>query len=644
VHGILTELVVVMGSAVVAALVLRRLRLPPVVGFILAGILVGPGGLGLVEDRHTIEAVAEVGVMLLLFTVGLKLKIGDLWRMRATVFGSGTAQVATTGAAAAAVAFVLGRPAAEAVAWGMVVALSSTALVLWLLEGSGQTASSHGRGMVGVLLLQDLAVVPIMLALPVLAGHGGSPGEIAWFLLRAVGVIVLTVVGARLLFPTVAARVVAAGSRELFTLTTVLVAVGTALVFGHFGLSMALGAFLAGMVVSESEFVSRMVDDVTPLRDVFNSVFFVSLGMLVDPEVWLSRPLAAVGLVVAVLAGKTVLAAAVSWPVVHDPRVAAAIGLGLAQIGEFSVVVATEAGRLGLLDPASRSLFLAIAVPTMILTPGLASAANRLARGARPAGEALDVSDHLVIVGFGVNGRNVHHALRLLDVPHVVVDANPHTVRELTDDGDLAVYGDAEQEAVLRTAGVHRARGVIVAIPDAASTREVVAASRRIAPAAAILARTRYVREVEPLEALGADQVIPEEFETSLELVGRVLEMYGVAPSVILEEKEALRRRHYGALRSDDGDAGLDLPALEQLRAHLRLVEVEVGAAGGAAGRTLRELDLRRTTGATVLAVRSGATVRANPSPDTALAAGDRLVVLADAPCEKRLREAVGAS
>ncbi len=642
-HGILTELVVVMGGAVVAALVLRRLRLPPVVGFILAGILVGPGGLGLVEDRHTIEAVAEVGVMLLLFTVGLKLKIGDLWRMRTTVFGSGVGQVVVTGAAAAAVAFVLGRPAAEAVAWGMVVALSSTALVLWLLEGSGQTASSHGRGMVGVLLLQDLAVVPIMLALPVLAGHGGSPGEIAWFLLRTAVVIVLTVVGARLLFPMVAARVVAAGSRELFTLTTVLVAVGTALVFGHFGLSMALGAFLAGMVVSESEFVSRMVDDVTPLRDVFNSVFFVSLGMLVDPGVWLSRPLAAAGLVAAVLVGKAALAAAVSYPVVRDPRVAAAIGLGLAQIGEFSVVVAAEAGRLGLLDQASRSLFLAIAVPTMILTPGLATAANRVARGAGRACDELDVSDHLVIVGFGVNGRNVHHALRLLDVPHVVVDVNPHTVRELTDDGDLAVYGDAEQEAVLRTAGVHRARGVIVAIPDAASTREVVAACRRIAPDAAILARTRYVREVEPLEALGADQVIPEEFETSLELVGRVLEMYGVAPSVILEEKEALRRRHYGALRSDDGDAGLGLPALEQLRAHLRLVEIEVTADGGAAGRTLRELDLRRTTGATVLAVRAGAEVRANPSPDTALEAGDRLVVLADAPCEQRLRDAVGA-
>lgn len=641
-HGVLAELVVVMASSVVAALLLRRLRLPPVVGFIVAGVLVGPGGLGLITDRHTIEAVAEVGVMLLLFTVGLKLKLGDLWQMRTTVLGAGSGQVLATGAAAAGAATALGRPASEAIVWGMVVALSSTALVLWLLEDSGETTSRHGRSMIGMLLLQDLAVVPIMLALPLLAGGRSEPGEVAWFLLRALLVIVLTVAGARLVFPAVAARVVAAGSRELFTLTTVLVAVGTALVFGHFGLSMALGAFLAGMVVSESEFVSRMVDDIAPLRDVFNSVFFVSLGMLVEPTVWLTRPLLAAALVAAVLLGKAALATAAVWPVVREPRTAAAVGLGLAQIGEFSVIVAAEAGRLGVLAEPSRQLFLAIAVPTMVVTPGLMALARRFARRAAGAGPPSALSDHLVIVGYGVNGRNVHHALRPLAVPHVVVDLNPHTVRELIEAGDPAIFGNAEQEAVLRAAGIAQARGVIVAIPDAASTREVVAASRRLAPTATIIARTRYVREVEPLEALGADQVIPEEFETSLELVGRVLAMYGAPQSAIREEKTALRRRHYGILRSDESGAA-EQPALDELRTHLRLIEIEVAADGAAAGRTLRDLDLRRTTGATVLALRHANEIRANPSPDTALTAGIRLVVMADADCEARLRAVVGA-
>ncbi len=641
-HGVLLELVVVMAGAVVAALLLRKLRLPPVVGFILVGILVGPGGLRLITNRHTIEVVAEVGVMLLLFTVGLKIKLGDLWRMKGTVFGSGTLQVVATGAAAAGVALALGRPPVEAVVWGMVVSLSSTALVMFLLEGSGQTSSPLGQGMIGVLLLQDLAVIPMMLALPLLAGQQGDAGAVAWFLLRALGVIALTVVGARVVFPALAARVVAAGSRELFTLTTVLVAVGTALVFGQFGLSMALGAFLAGMVVSESEFVSRMVDDVTPLRDVFNSVFFVSLGMLVDPGVWASRPLVTLGLLAAVVVGKALLASLAVWPVVRDPRLAAAVGIGLGQIGEFSVVVSAEAIRLGIPDQANQELFLAIAVPTMILTPGLTAISRRIADCCRSGAAGVNLDDHLVIIGYGVNGRNVHKALRLLEVPHVVVDLNPHTVRELEESGEPAVYGDAGQEAVLRAAGVHRARGVIVAIPDASATREVVAASRRLAPKVTIIARTRYVREVKPLESLGADQVIPEEFETSLELVGRVMEIYGAPSAVILEEKMMLRQQHYGVLRS--GDHASELHELLPLGERLRLVEVEVAAGSSAAGRTLRELDLRGKTGATVLAVHGDDRVRTNPSPDTALVAGHRLVALADAESESRLRSVMGDS
>ncbi len=641
-HDVLIEIAVVMASAVGAALLLRRLHLPPVVGFLVAGILVGPGGIGLVTDRHLIEGVAEVGVMLLLFTVGLKLKLGELWRMRALVFGSGTAQVLGTGAAAAAVAMAIGRPPAEAVTWGMVVALSSTALVLWLLEGSGKTSSLHGRAMIGVLLMQDLAVVPIMLSLPLLAGRGGDSFEIAWFLLRSAGIIALTVVGARVLFPSLAARVVAAGNRELFTLTTVLVAVGTALVFGHFGLSAALGAFLAGMVVSESKYVSRMVDEITPLRDVFNSLFFVSLGMLVEPGLWLAHPVVSLGLVVVIVAGKAALAGIAVWPVVRNVKIAAAAGLGLAQIGEFSLVVAAEAGRLGLVDASAGELFLAIAVPTMILTPGLTALAHRLAGRAGCDAPEVDLRDHLVIVGFGVNGRNVHQALASLGVPHVLVDLNPHTVRELQEAGEHAVYGNAEQDAVLRAAGVERARGVIIAIPDAASTREVVAASRRLAPEATIVARTRYVQEVEPLEVLGADQVIPEEFETSLELVGRVLEMYGAPPSMILDQKTALRRRHYGVLRSSD-EVEISAPDFNELRHLVRLAEVEIAPGAPAAGKTLRELDLRRATGATVLAIRRGPEVRSNPLAETTLAPGDRLVIMADGECEARARELLRA-
>jgi CPA2 family monovalent cation:H+ antiporter-2 len=550
----------------------------------------------------------------------------------------------------AALALGLGRPLAEAVVWGGLVALSSTALVLWLLEEGGDTASPRGRGMLSVLLLQDLAVIPLIMVLPLLAGKAGSAGQVLWTLTRSILVVALTVVVAKVVFPRLTAWAVRARSRELVTLTTVLVAVGTALVMGHFGLSMALGAFLAGMVISESEYVSQMVADVTPLRDVFNSLFFVSVGMLVDVQQWLERPLLLAGLVAGVLVVKAVAASVGLLAFVRHPGTAVAAGLGLAQIGEFSVVVGQEAVRVGALDDARYALFLSITVPTMLVTPALLAAARvvgerlegiRWTRGeaaaAAPAGDA-PAERHVIVVGYGVNGRNVSRALRLLELPHVVVDLNPHLLEEVRAEGSGAVYGDARRDAVLLGAGVARARGLIVAVPDAASTREIVATARRLASEVTIVARTRWVREVDALLELGADEVIPEEFETSLQLTGRVLEMYGASPAVVLREKEALRHGQYGALR--DG-AQTRLPSLAELLEHVLLDEVEVAPGSPAVGRTLAELDLRRRTGATVVGIRRHRDVLAAPGPGQRIDEGDVLLVMAAADGIAAVREEV---
>jgi CPA2 family monovalent cation:H+ antiporter-2 len=635
-HAILTELVLVMAVSVAAAALLRRLHVPPVVGFILAGILIGPGGLGLVSDRHQIEVVAEVGVMLLLFTVGLKLRLGDLWKLRKSVLGAGSAQVILTGGAAFAVALAGGRPVSEAAVWGAMVALSSTALVLWLLEGSGDTGTGHGRTMLAVLLFQDLAVVPIMLALPLLAGHAATSGELAWLLARSIlarsiAVMVLTVVGARVVFPWVTARIVASESRELFTLTTFLAAVGTALVFGYFGLSMALGAFLAGMVVSESEHVGRMIDDITPLRDLFNSLFFVSMGMLVEPRLWLDRPLLSLGLVAAIMVGKAVLAGAVAWPLLRSGlAAAAAVGLGLAQIGEFSIVVAAEALRLELLGPAQHQLFLAIAVPTLVLTPFVMRAGCTAVRrrGVVPAlPETISLNDHVIIVGFGINGRNVARALSLLGVPYVVVDLNPYTIDEVRAGGGIALEGDARQPEVLQAVAIEHARGLVAAVADATSTRDVVVTARALNPSTMIIARTRFLQEVEALRDLGADEVIPEEFETSLELTGRVLQLYGAPQHVIEREKAVLRGEGYDLLRRPGDEPHPTLSTLCQLPG---VTKVTVPPGSPAAGQTLREIDLRRQTGATVLAVERSGELQMNPSSELILEVGDGLVTFAD--------------
>ena len=651
-HGVLTEIVLVMAVAVAAALLLRRLAVPPVVGFILAGVVIGPAGLGLVSDRDKIEIVAEVGVMLLLFMVGLKISLRDLWRMRATVLGGGGLQYGATALATSLLARTFGLPWPEAIAWGLAVGLSSTALVIWLLEDRGEISNPVGRTSVGVLLFQDLAVIPVMLALPLLAGRGGSARDVVFIAVESVAVVAGVIVAARFVVPWLCARIVATGSRELFTLSIVLIGLGTAVLLGEFGISMALGAFIAGMVISESEYVAQIVADMTPLRDVFNSLFFVSIGMLLDLDLWLARPGLLAGLVAAVIVGKALIAALAVLPAVRSLGTAAASGIALAQIGELAVVVAAEASILGLGSSTASALFLAVTVPTMVATPFVLRAAGPLARwvesrrpGPMPVvkgDEDSALDDHVIVVGFGVNGRNVTRALTALEVPHVVIDLNAAAVREVTGTGGRGVYGDATRDAVLKAAGISRARAVIAALPDAAATRQVVAAARRLSPEVTILARTRYVLEVEPLEALGADQVIPEEFETSIELTARVLRLYSASEAMVRRERQALRATHYGALRGMELADGA--PTLEALRMAADVGRVEVQAGCHADGCSLRRLGLRQHTGATVVAIDRDGALQPNPSPDLELQAGDVLVVYGTGEQFAAVRELVSAA
>jgi len=634
-HGVLTEIVLVMAVAVAAALLLRRMAVPPVVGFILAGVAIGPAGLGLVDDREHIVLVAEIGVMLLLFMVGLKISLRDLWRMRATVLGGGLLQYGLTAVAITMSIRVFGLAWPEAVAWGLAVGLSSTALVIWLLEDRGQTATSVGRTSISVLLFQDLAVIPVMLALPLLAGQGGSTRGVVLIVAESVAVVAGVIIAARFVVPWLFERIVATRSRELFTLSIVLIALGTAVLLGEFGVSMALGAFIAGMVISESEYVAQIVADITPLRDVFNSLFFVSIGMLLDLDLWLARPGLMAGLVAAVIVGKALIAALAVLPAVRSIAVAVASGMALAQIGELAVVVAAEASRLGVVSGPASSLFLAVTVPTMIATPFVLRVAGPLAKwieGRRPGpqpsveGEHVEnLEDHVVVVGYGVNGRNVSRALTALEVPHVLIDLNPAAIREVTDAGGLGVFGDATRDAVLEAAGIGRARALIVAVPDAVATRQVVAAARRLSPAVTIIARTRYVLEVEPLETLGANQVIPEEFETSIELTSRVLRLYGASESMVTKEGDALRAAHYGVLRGTEPED--EAPTLETLRMAAGLGRAEVQTGCQAEAWSLRRLDVRARTGATVVALDRDGTLQPNPSPDLELQVGDVLLV-----------------
>ena len=651
---LLFELVVVMGVSLLVAGSAKLLRVPTVVGFLLAGVLIGPGGLELIQDRHNIEVLAEIGVVFLLFTIGLKFSVSELLNMKVMVLGVGGLQVAITVAVVAVIAGLVGQDARPAVFLGTLAALSSTAIVLRLLEERGDIHAPHGRLILAVLIFQDLAVIPMMLFVPLLSGESTSTTGALFALLESVALMGVILVAARWLYPRVLRQVVRTRSRELFVLTSLFVVLGTAWAAGLAGISLALGAFLAGIMISESEYSLQILTEISPLRDAFASLFFISVGMLVDPSRWWVDPVHTVTLVGAVVLVKTLVVLVLALLFGFGFRVATLAGLGLAQIGELSFVLASEGAGHGLIDGALYQDFLSISVLTMALapfalhlSPRLAGHAQRMAwleqylyrrRGMLEAGrdEAPALSGHVIVVGYGVNGRNVVDALRRLGVAYVVSEMNPRTVTALRGQGEAIHYGDATRPEVLSHLGVERARVLVVTIADAASSRQICAAARRMSDALVILVRTRFVSDVDDLLRLGANEVVPEELETSLELAGRVMAAYGIGQRAREREKDLIRQERSG-LRPQEETTGPG--TLRALLAEGDLSELDVSEGSHAVGRTLRELDLRGAANVLVVAIERDGKIHTSPAPDQPLAAGDTLYLWGKPPDLVRARE-----
>ncbi|MFP3905171.1 MAG: cation:proton antiporter, partial [Armatimonadota bacterium] len=645
---LLQELVIALGISLILVYLLHRLRVPAIVGYLVSGLIVGPHFLGLVTSRQSIDTMAEIGVILLLFTVGLEFSIKDLLRLKRLVFGAGALQVGVIIAIVTAAGTRMGFSWQQSVLYGFLFALSSTAVVFRLLQQRGESQAPHGRLMVSLLIFQDLAVIPMLLLLPVLQqGAEVAAGDIGLDLLGSLAVVAVILAAARLLLPKLLELVVRSRSREIFTLTTVAVALGVAYISGLFGISLALGAFLAGIVVSESVYSQQIMSEIAPLRDAFSGLFFISVGMLLDPSEWLADPLLSGGLVIGVIVMKLLVVAAAALIFGMGSRIGVMGGLGLAQIGEFSFIIASEAMNLELLGEAAYGQFISVSVITMALTPLFMMVAPALGRrvsqikilpeGLSPYGRATagregdpTLKDHVIVVGYGVCGRNVIRVLEQLEVEYVVVELNPFTVRELQDQGERAVYGDASRMAVMEHASVEEARAIVVTVPDASSARQIVANARQANEQGSILVRTRLVSEVERLHDLGADVVVPEEFETSLQLAGLVMEAYGAPESAIEREKDVIRQAEYQTLCKPDAPC----PVRPTLSAMLRAVdfeEVKIDQNSPAAGRTIKELNLRQRFGASISAVGRGEDVIGNPSADFTLQAGDHLFLFGSA-------------
>jgi CPA2 family monovalent cation:H+ antiporter-2 len=652
--GFLGDLVIIFGVSVLVVLLLHRLRFPTITGFLLSGVLLGPHGLRLVPDVERIEVLAEVGVILLLFTIGVEFSLDVVKRHWGTALSGALLPILAWGGLGGVAGQLMGYTFGQGVFFGFLIAISSTVIPLKALAERGEVDAPQGRAITGIAVFQDLLVIPMMLLTPYLAAGAVPLGDMTAPLLAlgrgALAVAVILFVALKGV-PRLLGALTALRSREVFIISIFLLCLGIAWLTSQVGLSLALGAFLAGLVISESAYGHQALADIMPFRDSLTSLFFVATGMLLDPRILIERPVAVLALTAGILLLKPVVIGALLLAARQTPSVALQSGIALAQIGEFSLVLMRFGADQALLPGQTTQLFLAAAVLTMTITPLMLAGFPRVLpairaweakgwwRAPRGADEAVDESltDHVIIVGYGFNGTNLARGLAEIGIPYVVLELNAQTVRQAKLKGESIAYGDVSSTEVLERLGAGRARALVMAISDPVSTRRAVAVARSRFPGLHIVVRTRYLAEVDELYGLGAQSVIPEEVETSLEIFSQVLECYGVPRGTLIKHARRIRAERYGlfregrpaALRQPPGGpaASGDLTGLHEYlsAAEVKLCVIPTGALS--IGRTLEEIALA-ATGATVLAVLQHDRIVSEPPARTLLREKDGVVLI----------------
>jgi len=628
--SVLREIFILLTLALANAWLFSRLRQSPIVGYLVTGLLVGPYGFHLVKGIHEVEIVAEAGVILLLFTIGLEFSYSRIMRIKGLLLKAGTTQLVATAVAVALGTLLLGENWQSAAGLGMAFALSSTAIVLKLLLESGQIDSAHGRIALGILLFQDLCVIVFLVALPLL---GSQPQDFSfWTVLHAAAIMGTLYLFARHLLTPLLSSILRTRSPELFRLTILVLVLGTAWATYEAGLSLALGAFLAGLALAESDSSHQVLSDIIPFRDVFLAVFFISVGMLVDVRLLLANwwqvlvGLLLLGLA-KVIAG-TLAALACRYPL----RTALLTGLITFQVGEFSFILLKQAQLLGVVPEATYQLALSIVALSMMVTPLIFSRANAVAstlaawlgRPYHHAGEEErertgNLEGHVIIASYGLPFR----------IPYIHSEVNGDAVRRAKQAGEIILHGDASAPSVLEGAGIHRAKALVLAINDPAALARAIPAARELNPDLYILARTRYVAEIDDLLKVGADEVIPDELGAGLELATFLMNRCQASEGRLLKVLATIRDEHHRRYAQDNAQS-------RSLTGYLSAMsggEIEIQAVPDDSphlGRSLAELDFRAATGATVVGVIRHERTIYSPGPQLRLERGDTLMLLGE--------------
>jgi monovalent cation:H+ antiporter-2, CPA2 family len=629
---IIRDIVVILLVSIPIIFAFKKINIPSIVGFLIAGMIIGPHGLQLISEINEINIMAEVGVILLLFTIGLEVKLEKLIEMKKFLLFSGGLQVLFTIIFSMLIFTFFDFPLNESIFLSMLVSLSSTAIVLKILSDRQQLEAPHGRISLSILIFQDLAIVPMFLFLPVLSAGGKlSLVEILLQMVYAFGAVAIIILLAKFLMPKILYQLAKLRMREIFTIGVVLLLLGTAYLTHSLGLSFALGAFIAGLILSESDFSHQVESEVLPFKDLFNSIFFISIGLLLDINFLLTYPFILIGIAAGIIFLKSFIVIGIVKVMRYPLRVAILTGFGLAQIGEFSFILSQAGLNYNLINNEYYNAFLASSIFTMLLTPfifQLSPIIGRTFGSLEPVKikEPESLSNHVIVVGFGLNGRNLARVLKETGIKYIVIELNPETVKKEKSKGENIIYGDITKEQILSQANIKNANTIVFAISDPASLRRGLNLAKNLNPSIYTIVRTRFASDIDDLLRLGADEAIPEEFETSIQIFSIVLKRFHVPLNVIMQQVNLLRSEAYSLMRKEPGK----FHALSDINEFLMAGVTEVYYVSENnifAGASLLEINLRAKTDATIIAIVREKQTVTNPSGKEIIKAHDTLVI-----------------
>jgi len=646
---ILSDIVIILSLSVVVIFLFQKLRLPTILGFLITGIIAGPNGLRLIYAVHEIEIMAEIGVILLLFIIGMEFSLKTMASIQRIVLIGGFIQVGGTIGLTFLAAYSWGMPWNEALFMGFLVSLSSTAIVLTLLQERGAVNAAHGKIALAVLIFQDIIVVPMMLFAPLMTGEAENVGmTLLTLLLKAALVVALVLFSARYLAPRLLEIIARTHSQELFMLSVITICFAVAWGTSSIGLSLALGAFMAGLVISESEYSYQATALVLPFREIFTSFFFVSIGMLLDMRFFIANIGMILLLTLAVMLGKLLIAGTAALVLRYPLRTALLTGFALLQIGEFAFILSERGLEYNLIGEEAYQYFLAISILSMALTPfaikyapGIADWIlrrpmpdrlrhfNQLSSHADEEPDEAELEDHVIIIGYGLTGRNVAQAAQQAHIPYVVVELDPELVEAARAAGHPATYGDAMSSFVLHHVHVYSARVAVISVTDPDEARRIILQIRTICQTVYVIVRTRMVSQVSEFYRIGANEVIPEEFEVSIEIFTRLLNRYLVSQDEVESFAREIRAGAYDMLRPQQREPDTQGRLLNIPDVNLTCLKA-LHSENEVIGKTLAESGLREKYDVNLIAIMRGDRFITGIRPATRIEQNDVLYLIGE--------------